>query len=179
MDNSTFQIKEMYSAEAIDRVNRKLAGQISADYTESEPLLIGVLKGSFIFMADLCRLISVPCALDFISVSSYGDSTHSSGKLEIRMDLQCDIHGRDIIIIEDILDTGLTLSRLKSLFLSRGAKSVKICVFAVKYGDNGKPISDGIISADYAGFRVDNQFVIGYGLDYGERFRNLPFLGIL
>lgn len=175
----TSQIKEMYSSEKIACVNRELAKRISADYADSEPLLVGILKGAFIFMADLCRLLTIPCTIDFMCVSSYGEAIESSGKLDVRLDMQTDVSGKDVIIIEDILDTGLTLSYLKNHFLDRGAKSVKICVFAVKYGDNGRPLSDGLISADYEGFRVDNQFVVGYGLDCAEKFRNLPYLGIL
>ena len=178
--NGVSQIKVMHSEHEIMQANKRLAARINEDYADcGELLLVGILKGAFIFMSDIARLLEIPCSMDFMSVSSYGDSTVSSGNLKIRSDISCDVRGRDILIVEDILDTGLTLSTLKALLLERGAKSVKICVFAVKCDADGKPLSSGMVDADYAVFHIENEFVVGYGLDYNEKFRNLPFLGIL
>lgn len=179
MNDCDKKIETLYSAEEIAEANKRIAKEISDDYSGDELLIVGILKGAFVFMADLCRLIDVPCCMDFICVSSYGSKTVSSGSLDIRLDMNTDVRGRNVLIVEDILDTGLTLSTLKEIIIGRGAKSVKICAMAVKYGDDGKPVSDGVVSADYYGLRIDNQFVVGYGLDCAEKYRNLPYLGIL
>ena len=156
-----------------DRV-AELAAQIDRDYAGKEPMLISVLRGSFIFMADLARAITLPCTVDFMAVSSYGSGTTSSGQVKITKDLSESIEGRDIIVVEDILDSGNTLSYLFRLLQARHPASVRLCTLLDKPSRRTKPIT-----ADYTGFTVDDLFVVGYGLDYAEKYRNLPYIGIL
>ena len=156
-----------------DRV-AELAAQIDRDYAGKEPMLISVLRGSFIFMADLARAIHLPCTVDFMAVSSYGSGTTSSGQVKITKDLSESIEGRDIIVVEDILDSGNTLSYLFQLLQARHPASVRLCTLLDKPSRRTKPIT-----ADYTGFTVDDLFVVGYGLDYAEKYRNLPYIGIL
>ena len=156
-----------------DRV-AELAAQIDRDYAGKEPMLISVLRGSFIFMADLARAIHLPCTVDFMAVSSYGSGTTSSGQVKITKDLSESIEGRDIIVVEDILDSGNTLSYLFRLLQARHPASVRLCTLLDKPSRRTKPIT-----ADYTGFTVDDLFVVGYGLDYAEKYRNLPYIGIL
>ena len=148
--------------------------EIAADYADKKPMFLGVLKGSCVFMADLIRTTGIPCDMEFIAVSSYGGGTVSSGVVQITHDLQQDITGRDIIVVEDILDSGNTLSFLVGYFRSKGAKSVKIATLLDKPARRAKPIQ-----ADYVGFEVPDEFVVGYGLDYNQLYRNLPYIGIL
>ena len=156
-----------------DRV-AELAAQIDRDYAGKEPMLISVLRGSFIFMADLARAIHLPCTVDFMAVSSYGSGTTSSGQVKITKDLSESIEGRDIIVVEDILDSGNTLSYLLQLLQARKPASVRLCTLLDKPSRRTKPIT-----ADYTGFAVDDLFVVGYGLDYAEKYRNLPYIGVL
>ena len=156
-----------------DRV-AELAAQIDRDYAGKEPMLISVLRGSFIFMADLARAIHLPCTVDFMAVSSYGSGTTSSGQVKITKDLSESIEGRDIIVVEDILDSGNTLSYLFQLLQARHPASVRLCTLLDKPSRRTKPIT-----ADYTGFAVDDLFVVGYGLDYAEKYRNLPYIGVL
>ena len=156
-----------------DRV-AEIAAQIDRDYAGKEPMLISVLRGSFIFMADLARAITLPCTVDFMAVSSYGSGTTSSGQVKITKDLSESIEGRDIIVVEDILDSGNTLSYLFRLLQARHPASVRLCTLLDKPSRRTKPIT-----ADYTGFTVDDLFVVGYGLDYAEKYRNLPYIGIL
>ena len=156
-----------------DRV-AELAAQIDRDYAGKEPMLISVLRGSFIFMADLARAIHLPCTVDFMAVSSYGSGTTSSGQVKITKDLSESIEGRDIIVVEDILDSGNTLSYLFQLLQARHPASVRLCTLLDKPSRRTKPIT-----ADYTGFSVDDLFVVGYGLDYAEKYRNLPYIGVL
>ncbi|HIY15805.1 MAG TPA: hypoxanthine phosphoribosyltransferase [Candidatus Intestinimonas stercorigallinarum] len=156
-----------------DRV-AELAAQIDRDYAGKEPMLISVLRGSFIFMADLARAIHLPCTVDFMAVSSYGSGTTSSGQVKITKDLSESIEGRDIIVVEDILDSGNTLSYLFRLLQARHPASVRLCTLLDKPSRRTKPIT-----ADYTGFSVDDLFVVGYGLDYAEKYRNLPYIGVL
>ena len=156
-----------------DRV-AEIAAQIDKDYAGKEPMLISVLRGSFIFMADLARAITLPCTVDFMAVSSYGSGTTSSGQVKITKDLSESIEGRDIIVVEDILDSGNTLSYLFQLLQARHPASVRLCTLLDKPSRRTKPIT-----ADYTGFTVDDLFVVGYGLDYAEKYRNLPYIGIL
>jgi len=156
-----------------DRV-AEIAAQIDKDYAGKEPMLISVLRGSFIFMADLARSITLPCTVDFMAVSSYGAGTTSSGQVKITKDLSESIEGRDIIVVEDILDSGNTLSYLFQLLQARHPASVRLCTLLDKPSRRTKPIT-----ADYTGFTVDDLFVVGYGLDYAEKYRNLPYIGIL
>ena len=156
-----------------DRV-AEIAAQIDRDYAGKEPMLISVLRGSFIFMADLVRSITLPCTVDFMAVSSYGAGTTSSGQVKITKDLSESIEGRDIIVVEDILDSGNTLNFLKQYFLTKGAASVSICTLLDKPSRRTKAIT-----ADYVGFVVPDEFVVGYGLDYCQKYRNLPYIGVL
>ncbi|WP_417092363.1 hypoxanthine phosphoribosyltransferase [Intestinimonas timonensis] len=156
-----------------DRV-AEIAAQIDKDYAGKEPMLISVLRGSFIFMADLVRSISLPCTVDFMAVSSYGSGTTSSGQVKITKDLSESIEGRDIIVVEDILDSGNTLSYLFQLLQARHPASVRLCTLLDKPSRRTKAVT-----ADYTGFTVDDLFVVGYGLDYAEKYRNLPYIGIL
>ncbi len=151
-----------------------LGAQITADYAGKEPVIISVLRGSFIFMADLTRSIDIPCTVDFMSVSSYGAGTATSGQVKILKDLSESIEGRDLIIVEDILDSGNTLYYLRDVLLARKPASVRICTLLDKPERRTKDIK-----ADYVGFDIPNAFVVGYGLDYAEKYRNLPYIGIL
>lgn len=156
-----------------DRV-AEIAARIDRDYAGKEPMLISVLRGSFIFMADLARAITLPCTVDFMAVSSYGSGTTSSGQVKITKDLSESIEGRDIIVVEDILDSGNTLSYLFQLLQARHPASVRLCTLLDKPSRRTKAVT-----ADYTGFTVDDLFVVGYGLDYAEKYRNLPYIGIL
>ena len=152
----------------------ELGEQISRDYAGKAPLLVSVLRGSFIFMADLTRHIQPFCQVDFMAVSSYGAGTVSSGQVNIVKDLTDSIEGKDIIVIEDILDSGNTLSYLFQLLKARNPASLKLCALLDKPSRRTKPIQ-----ADYVGFTVPDEFVVGYGLDYDELYRNLPYIGVL
>ena len=163
------------SEEDIKGVVTRLGAEISRDYAGKNPLVVAVLRGAFIFTADLMRSISVPCAVDFMAVSSYGDGVKSSGVVRIVKDLNTKIEGRDVIIAEDILDSGLTLSYLVKMLEGRGPNSVRIVAFAIKDIPGHTPA----IQPDYVGTHVPNEFIVGYGLDYAERYRNLPYVGVL
>ena len=162
------------SEEQIRERVEALGRQISQDYEGREPLFVGVLKGCFIFMADLVRACDLKCTVDFMVVSSYGSGTVSTGAVEIIKDLSQDISGRDIIIVEDILDSGNTLSYLKKIMTARGPASIRIVTLMDK---PERRTAD--VSADYVGFTIPDAFVVGYGLDYDQRYRNLPYIGIL
>ena len=163
------------SEEDIKGVVTRLGAEISRDYAGKNPLVVAVLRGAFIFTADLMRSVSVPCAVDFMAVSSYGDGVKSSGVVRIVKDLNTKIEGRDVIIAEDILDSGLTLSYLVKMLEGRGPNSVRIVAFAIKDIPGHTPA----IQPDYVGTHVPNEFIVGYGLDYAERYRNLPYIGVL
>lgn len=153
---------------------RELAGQIDADYADKELLIVGVLKGAVMVMADLARALHVPVQMDWMAVSSYGAGTKSSGVVRVLKDLDTDIAGRHVLVVEDIIDSGLTLSWLLNNLKSRNPASVEICTLLRK-PDAVKVEMD----VRYVGFDIPNEFVIGYGLDYAERYRNLPFIGTL
>lgn len=163
------KIKVLVSKEEIQRKTRELAERISRDYEGEELLLVGVLKGGFVFLADLCREITIPVSIDFISVSSYGNSTVSSGVVRILKDIDYDITGKHILIVEDLIDTGLTLTYLKDLFAAKHCASVKLCTILDKPSRRKVPLE-----IDYKGIEIPDEFVIGYGLDYAEKYRNLP-----
>ena len=153
---------------------RELGAEISADYEERDLLLVGVLKGAFFFLSDLMRVLTVPCEVDFMAVASYGDSTSTSGVVRILKDLDAPIQGREVLIVEDIVDSGLTLSYLLRMLQARDPKSVEVCALLTK-PDRRKvdlPIR-------YTGFEIPDRFAIGYGLDYAERFRELPYVAVL
>jgi hypoxanthine phosphoribosyltransferase len=153
---------------------RELAAEISRDYADRELLLIGVLKGAVFFLADLMRHLDVECEVDFMAVSSYGASTDSSGVVRILKDLDAPIEGRDVLIVEDIVDSGLTLSYLFRMLRARGPASLEVCALLTK------PARREIdLPIRYVGFEIPNRFAIGYGLDHAERYRNLPYVAVL
>ncbi len=151
----------------------ELAAEISKDYAGREPLLIGVLKGAFVFITDLARTIDLPVSVDFMAVSSYGNSTKSSGVVRIIKDLDTDLEGRDVIVVEDIVESGLTLNYLLHNLRSRRPRSLAICSLLHK-----EVAATAGIKVDYVGFKIPREFVIGYGLDTAERYRNLPFVAL-
>lgn len=168
-------IKEvLYDEERIQAKVKELGEQLSRDFESRNPLVICVLKGAFIFMADLVKSMTVPLEIDFMAVSSYGASTKSSGVVKIIKDLDVSAEGRDILIVEDIIDSGLTLSYLIDVLERRNAKSVTV---ATLFDKPGRRTVD--LQADYTGFTLPDEFVVGYGLDFAEKYRNLPFIGIL
>ena len=160
--------------EALQRRIAELGEEISADYAGRDLLLVGVLKGAVFFMADLMRGLSIPCEIDFMAISSYGDSTDSSGVVRILKDLDINIEGRDVLVVEDIIDSGLTLSYLMRNLEAREPASLEICALLTK--PERREIE---VPVRYVGFEIPNRFVIGYGLDFGERYRNLPYVGVL
>ena len=164
----------LFTEEQLKKRVEELARQIENDYAEKEVMFIGILRGSFVFLADLCRAVDLPCTLDFMSVSSYGTGTTSSGQIQIIKDLSEDITGRHVIVVEDILDSGNTLSYLFQLLKARNPASLKLVTLLDKPSRRTKPIQ-----ADYVGFTVPDEFVVGYGLDYDELYRNLPYIGVL
>lgn len=152
----------------------ELGAQISRDYEGKNLVLVSILKGSVVFMADLMRAITIPCSIDFMVVSSYGSGTSTTGLVQIVKDLQNDLSGMDVLIVEDILDTGVTLSNLIPMLKLRNPSSIKICTIL-----NKPSRRKADIEADYNGFDVPDEFVVGYGLDYDEKYRNLPYVGVL
>ena len=166
--------KVLISEEQLQAKVAELGAQISRDYEGKDLLLVSILKGSVVFMADLMRAITEPCSIDFMVVSSYGSGVKSSGVVKIVKDLDVPLAGKDLLIVEDILDSGLTLSYIKELLASRGPASIRIATLL------DKPSRRKVdLVADYIGFSVPDEFVIGYGLDYDEKYRNLPYIGIL
>ena len=169
-DIQSVLISEQQLADAV----KKLGEQISRDYADRNLMMVSVLKGSVVFMADLMRAISVPASIDFMSVTSYGKGVKTSGVVRIIKDLDEELDGRDILIVEDILDSGMTLSYLKEHIIAKGARSIRIATLL------DKPERRRVdIHPDYSCFSVPDEFVVGYGLDYAEKYRNLPYVGIL
>jgi hypoxanthine phosphoribosyltransferase len=160
-------------AQIAERV-AQLGAQLEADYADRDPVLVSVLKGSIIFLADLIRAMQSSLSLDLMEVSSYGASTESSGQVRILKDLSKPIEGRDVIVVEDIIDTGLTLNYLLKYLHDKGPASISICCLLDK---PARRLAD--IPIDYRGFTIPDRFVVGYGLDYDERYRNLPYIGVL
>lgn len=165
----TMKKKILIPKDVIEKRVHELGEQISRDYQESDLIIVGVLKGAFIFMADLIRALTIPCRVDFARLASYGSGAASSGKVIMTKDIETSIRGRDILIVEDIVDTGLTLKFLTDWFRERNPRSLKVCAFLDKKSRRKVPFE-----ADYAGFTVDDAFVIGYGLDFDEKGRFLP-----
>ncbi len=161
------------SKEQIDDICKRLGKQISEDFKGKEPVFIGLLKGCNPFMVDLLKEVTIHCSIDYLDVSSY-IGTSSTGVVILHKDFRTDVKGKDVIIIDDILDSGRTLQEVKKLILKRGANSIKLCVLLDK--PEGRVVD---IEADYVGGLVPNEFVVGYGLDYNEKYRNLPFIGVL
>ena len=164
----------LYTEEELRQRVKEMGGQITADYAGRRPMLISVLRGSYIFMADLTRSIDLDVTVDFMVVSSYGAGTVSSGQVEIKKDLSDSIEGRDLIIVEDILDSGNTLYYLMDVLKARKPASIRLCTLMDKPERRTKPIT-----ADYVGFTIPDAFIVGYGLDFAEKYRNLPYVGVL
>ena len=164
----------LFSEEELKRRVAELGARINEDYAGKKLILIGVLRGSFIFVADLVRQLNLPCTVDFMAVSSYGTGTTSSGQVRIVKDLSEDIAGRDVLVVEDIMDTGHTLSYLLQYLKDKGAASVRLCALLDKPSRRTVPVE-----IQYCGFTIPDYFVVGYGLDYAERYRNLPYIGVL
>lgn len=164
----------MITEEEIQKKVKQLGDKITSDYRNKDLFVIAILKGSVVFLADLIRAIPLPMQLDFMAVSSYGTSTSTSGVVRILKDLEADIISKDVLIVEDIIDTGLTLSYLKENLLSRNPASLKICTFLDKPERRRVPLTP-----DYNGYEIPDEFVVGYGLDYNEEFRNLPYIAVI
>lgn len=166
--------KIMFSEEVLAARVAELGRQISSDFEGKRPLLVGILKGCFIFMADLMRHITIPCTIDFMAVSSYGNKSVTTGAVKINKDLSEDIEGRDVIIVEDILDSGITLSYLMNYMEVRKPASISIVTLFDKPARRQKEVFPR-----YKGFEIEDEFIVGYGLDYAEEYRNLPYIGVL
>jgi hypoxanthine phosphoribosyltransferase len=171
---SASQLRVLISRDQISKRVSELAEQITRDYEGETILFVGVLKGASIFLSDLARQVMLDATFDFISVSSYGSSTRSSGEVKLNKDVDQSLEGKNVIIVEDILDTGLTLSFLRKQFLNHKPKSLKIAALLDKVS---RRIND--VHGDYVGFEIPDEFVVGYGLDYAERYRNLPDVCVL
>ena len=164
----------LFDEEQIQHKVKELGKRLSSDFQDRNPLVICVLKGAFIFMADLVKAMDIPVELDFMAVSSYGNATKSSGVVKIIKDLDTSVEGRDVLIVEDIIDSGLTLSYLIDVLERRNAKSVTVVTLFDK--PSGRSVE---LEADYTGFTLPDAFIVGYGLDYAEKYRNLPLVGVL
>jgi len=168
------RVRTLISQEDLERRIADLAADINRDYADSDRLIcVGVLKGSVFFMVDLLKRLTIPLAIDFFQTSSYGSAT-SPGEVRIRKDLDLPVRGKDILLIEDIVDTGYTLRTILDLLRFRGARSVKLCALLDK-----AEAREVEVQIDYRGFEIERLFVVGYGLDFDERYRNLPFIGVL
>lgn len=164
----------LYTEEQLKARIEEIAAALNEDYKDKRPLVVGILKGSIIFYSDLIRKLTMPVELDFMAISSYGASTESTGQILIKKDLTVDIKGKDVIIVEDIVDSGNTLYMLRSHLSTRGANDIKIVALL------NKPSRRKVdLEPDYKCFDIEDEFVIGYGMDYAERYRNLPYIGIL
>ena len=172
MEQDLFKV--LVTEEQLKRRIAELGGALYERFAGKNPLFLGVLKGSFVFMADLVRSITLPCTLDFMAVSSYGAGTTSSGQVKITKDLSESIEGKDVIVVEDILDSGNTLSYLLKLLQARHPASIRLCTLLDKPSRRTKEVE-----LHYSGFTIPDYFVVGYGLDYAEKYRNLPYIGIL
>jgi len=168
------EVDVLYTAEEIREKVKELGSKISADYEGEGLLVVGILKGAFVFMADLIREIDIPMELDFMSVSSYGASSETSGEVRIMKDLDFSIEGKNVLVVEDIVDTGLTLNYISKILKQRGCSSVKICCLLDKPSRRRSPVIP-----DYIGYTIPDQFVVGYGLDYAGHYRNYPAVCIL
>ena len=168
------KITVLITEEEIDRRVRELAAQISKDYEGRKIRMVGILKGASFFMCELAKRITVPVSIDFMQVSSYGGATESTGTVRIRKDLDESIEGLDVIIVEDIVDSGRTLAFLGDFLKSKGAKSIRYCTLLDK---PERRVSD--VAVDYKGFEIPDEFVVGYGMDYDQKYRNLPYIGVV
>ena len=166
--------KILIDEKQIDADVERLAAQINLDYEGKDLLLVGLLKGSFVFLSDLMKKITLPCSVDFMVVSSYGAATVSSGKVNMKKDLSEDIRGKDVLIVEDIIDSGITLNAVMDILKGREPASLKLCSLLSKPSRRVQKVQ-----IDYLGREIPDEFVIGYGLDYNEKYRNLPYIGII
>ncbi len=166
--------KILFSTEELDACVSRIAGQIDKDYAGKTPIMIGILQGSFVFLADLVRKMELPIQVEFMSASSYGSGTESTGSVNIRLDSSVDLKGKDVILVEDILDSGNTLSRLVPLLKDRQVNSLEVCVLLDKPSRRVREVE-----VAYRGYSIPDAFVVGYGLDYDQKYRNLPYIGIL
>lgn len=166
--------KVLFSEEQLAAIVARVGAQVSRDYQGKNLLLVSVLKGSVVFMADLMRAITIPCQVDFMSVSSYGNGTKTTGTVKITKDLDLDLKGYDLLVVEDILDSGMTLSYILKMLQTRSPASVHLCTLFDK--PERRQVN---IQADYVGAQVPDDFIVGYGLDYAQKYRNLPFVGVL
>lgn len=166
--------KVFFTEEQLKQRVKELGAEITRDYAGKAPIIASVLRGSYVFMADLTRAIDLPISVDFMAVSSYGTGTSSSGQVQILKDLSDRIDGRDLIVVEDILDSGNTLYYLLDVLRARRPASIKLCTLLDKPSRRVRPIQ-----ADYCGFTIPDAFIVGYGLDYAEKYRNLPYIGVL
>ena len=166
--------KVLFSKEQIEEIVHRLGSEISNDFKDKNLLLVGILKGSVVFMSDLMRELTIPCNIEFMALSSYGSDTRSSGVVRVLKDLSIDIKDYDVLVIEYILDSGNTLSQLKAMLEMRKPKSLKICTF---FDKPERRTAD--ISADYVGAVIPDAFIVGYGLDYAEKYRNLSYVGVI
>ena len=166
--------KVLLDEEQISEICRSLGKKITEDYKGKDLIAVGILKGCVVFFSDLIRNIDLDCSIDFMVVSSYGNATESTGMVQILKDLSIDIKGKNILVVEDIVDSGVTLYNVKNVFLKRGAAEVKICTFLDKPARRKADIC-----VDYVGATIPDEFVVGYGLGYAEKYRNLPYLGVL
>lgn len=170
----TENIRKFISEEEIVKRIKEMAEEINAEYAGKTLHIIGILKGSVFFMTELAKYITIPCTMDFMSVSSYGSQIVSSGTVKIKKDLDESIEGKDVLLIEDIIDSGNTLYRLKPMLLERNPKSFKICTLL------DKPERREVdVAVEYVGFKIPDEFVVGFGLDYDQKYRNLPYIGIV
>jgi hypoxanthine phosphoribosyltransferase len=168
------KIKVLIDEPTLRKKVRELGKKLTADYEGKSPVLVSILRGSFIFVADICRELKIPVTFDFMAVSSYGNSRVSSGIVRITKDLECSIEGKEVIIIEDIVDSGRTLNYLIKNLMARNPKSIEVCALLDK--NVPRKMEN---SVKYKGFDIPNKFVVGYGLDFGEKYRNLPFIGYI
>ena len=168
------RLKPLFSPEEIAKAVQRLASEISTDYRGKRPLLIGVLKGAFVFLADLIRHLTIPVEVDFVRLSSYGSGMVSSGRIRVTKELESEIEGRDVLIVEDIVDTGLSLRYLVDDLRSRRPATLRICTLVDK-----KARRQVEVEVDYVGFEIEEGFIVGYGIDYDERYRELPAIYVV
>ena len=166
--------KVLVSQEKLEKIVNSLAKQIEIDYNDKEFVMVGLLKGSIVFMADLMKKVNLDFTIDFMVASSYGSGTESSGKVKLLKDLEISPENKDILIVEDIVDSGNTLNFITNYLMTRGARSVKICTLCDKPARRKVPLT-----VDYCGTEMPDEFIVGYGLDYDEKYRNLPYIGVL
>ncbi len=165
----------LISEQEIQQIVQRIGAEISRDYADKDPLLVCVLRGAFVYTADLLRAITIPCEIDFMAATSYLGGTKSTGVLRILKDLETDVEGRHVIIAEDILDSGLTLKHIMGMLRERGCASISIAAFSVKETPNRV----AAVEPRYVGTTIPDEFIVGYGLDYQEHYRNLPYIGVL